>query len=148
MKQILLFISAILVLLCIQANSKPLSQDSTAADNEYENGLDLLRRITRQAAPAKVNNGKCKYKKGAWSACDPQTKVRTRTFTLKKGDVNQCEGQKTIRKDCKGKNKDKEGKRNKSRDGNGNNQQPKNNRERDRPRKKNKHADANNNNNN
>ncbi|CAL8079472.1 unnamed protein product [Orchesella dallaii] len=146
MKQILLLVSAILVLLCIQGNSKPLTQDSTAADNEYENGLDLLRRITRQAAPANGNK-LCKYKKGSWSACDPQTKVRTRTFTLKRGDAAVCEGQKTIRKECKGK-KDKEGKKNKSRDGNGNNQQPKNNRERDRPRKKNKHADANNNNNN
>lgn len=64
---LLLVSSAVLVFLCIHANSKPLTdqQDTphhsfvqTGAEVEYENGLDLLRRITRQADPANGNNSK------------------------------------------------------------------------------------------
>ena len=50
----------------------------------------------------------CKYRKGSWSACDAVTKVRTRTFTLKKGDANVCEATKTLRKECKGGKKGKD----------------------------------------
>lgn len=61
MKYNVIFISSvILAFACIFAYSKPLQEDSAssnAAQLEYENGLDLLRRITRQAVPGNGNNG-------------------------------------------------------------------------------------------
>jgi PTN/MK heparin-binding protein family, C-terminal domain len=43
----------------------------------------------------------CKYVKGAWSECDPKTNMRTRSFTLKKGDAASCDATRTIEKKCK-----------------------------------------------
>ncbi|KAI9581328.1 uncharacterized protein LOC119638016 isoform X1 [Glossina fuscipes] len=42
----------------------------------------------------------CRYAKSAWSDCDPQTNLRTRTLTLKKGDPN-CLQTRTMEKKCK-----------------------------------------------
>ncbi|KPI96202.1 hypothetical protein RR46_06936 [Papilio xuthus] len=43
----------------------------------------------------------CRYVRGAWSECDSKTNIRSRTLTLKKGDVSNCERTKTIQKKCK-----------------------------------------------
>jgi len=81
------------------------SSVSKGQSSSKDEAMDLLRRFTREAVKPAAGSGTkapCKYRKGQWSACDPQTKVRTRTFTLKKGDVNACEATKTLRKECKG----------------------------------------------
>ncbi|CAG7722993.1 unnamed protein product [Allacma fusca] len=87
----------LLAVSCALISAKALS-DGFDPDNEETQAMDLLRRITRQAAKPT-----CKYQKGPWSACDPQTKKRTRTFSLKKGPKSDCEEVKILSKDCKGK---------------------------------------------
>lgn len=105
----------VLIVLCLTVgvlstfiSGKPVDQESSSHGHQAE-AIDLLRRLTRQASnpnaanPSNPSNGKlpCKYRKGSWSSCDPQTKVRTRTLTLKKGDAS-CEATKTLHKECKG----------------------------------------------
>jgi len=88
-------------------NAKPVVEDNYQA--REDEAIDLLRRLTREASNqngANLNNdskGKlpCKYRKGAWGSCDPQTKLRTRTLTLNKGHAT-CEPTKTLQKECKG----------------------------------------------
>jgi len=54
----------------------------------------------------KISEGKskktptCRYEKGQWTDCDPQTNMRSRTLTLKKGDEG-CDRTRTIEKKCK-----------------------------------------------
>ncbi|CAH2034896.1 unnamed protein product, partial [Iphiclides podalirius] len=47
------------------------------------------------------NKETCRYVRGAWSECDSKTNIRSRTLTLKKGDLSNCERIKTIQKKCK-----------------------------------------------
>ncbi|CAK1588537.1 unnamed protein product [Parnassius mnemosyne] len=47
------------------------------------------------------NRETCRYVRGAWSECDSKTNIRSRTLTLKKGDLSNCERTKTIQKKCK-----------------------------------------------
>jgi len=90
----------VVALLCVLISAKPFQegQESNSDVSQHEQALDLLRRITRQAVKPT-----CKYQKGPWSQCDPQTKKRTRTMTLKKGSKSECEEVKVLTKDCKGK---------------------------------------------
>jgi len=76
------------------------TNQSESAMNPKEEAIDLLRRLTRQAA---VNSkGLCKYRKGSWSSCNSETKLRTRNDTLKRGDPKMCENVKIRTKECKG----------------------------------------------
>lgn len=49
----------------------------------------------------KVQGKVCKYTKGAWSECDPNTNTRTRQLELKKGNSSVCLPRKQITKKCK-----------------------------------------------
>lgn len=42
----------------------------------------------------------CRYEKSQWTECNPETNVRTRTLSLKKGDEG-CIPTRTIQKKCK-----------------------------------------------
>lgn len=42
----------------------------------------------------------CRYEKSQWTECNPETNVRTRTLSLKKGDEG-CIQTRTIQKKCK-----------------------------------------------
>ncbi|XP_059489089.1 uncharacterized protein LOC132204545 [Neocloeon triangulifer] len=57
--------------------------------------------VKKEKKEKKVRADNCKYVKGAWSECDPKTNMRTRTFTLKKGDPSNCEATRVIEKKCK-----------------------------------------------
>ncbi|CAB3367802.1 uncharacterized protein LOC135946192 [Cloeon dipterum] len=71
------------------SNDVPSRQERAAKENKKEK------------KEKKVRADNCKYSKGAWSECDPKTNMRTRTFTLKKGDVTNCEQTRVIEKKCK-----------------------------------------------
>jgi hypothetical protein len=106
--KVFILLCFLLGLLFTFTGGKPFGENHNESPrgNVQAEAVDLLRRLTRQASnpnPAIPANAKlpCKYRKGSWSSCDPQTKVRTRTLTLKKGDAT-CEATKTMHKECKG----------------------------------------------
>ncbi|KAL0279920.1 UNVERIFIED_CONTAM: hypothetical protein PYX00_001371 [Menopon gallinae] len=74
-----------------------------AAEGEIweEDDHEVLIRSERGAKNRGNNAEPCRYVKGQWTECDPDTKHRTRTLRLKKGDESQCEQTKTIQKKCK-----------------------------------------------
>lgn len=47
----------------------------------------------------------CQYDKGDWSECDPNTKTKQRTLTLKDGSDTSCPATKPQTRECKGENK-------------------------------------------
>lgn len=47
----------------------------------------------------------CQYDKGDWSECDPNTKTKQRTLTLKDGSDASCPATKPQTRECKGENK-------------------------------------------
>jgi len=70
--------------------------------------LDLVRRrktkelIIEKKSDEKVEKKapSCRYEKSQWTECNPETNVRTRTLSLKKGDEG-CIPTRTIQKKCK-----------------------------------------------
>ncbi|XP_076286223.1 uncharacterized protein LOC143211943 [Lasioglossum baleicum] len=60
----------------------------------------LVRTVRGTKERASGSAASCKYERGQWSECDPQTNTRSRTLKLKKGDKS-CEQTKTIQKKCK-----------------------------------------------
>ncbi|XP_064618034.1 pleiotrophin-like [Liolophura sinensis] len=49
----------------------------------------------------KNKDQKCRYSKGDWSPCNPETQKITRTLTLKRGDASVCPPTKEIVKKCR-----------------------------------------------
>ncbi|XP_017300972.1 pleiotrophin-A-like isoform X1 [Diaphorina citri] len=66
------------------------------AENWEENAHEVLIRNTRGA-----EKQPCKYDKSSWSECDPNTHMKNRTLTLKKGSPTTCEATKSISRKCK-----------------------------------------------
>lgn len=45
-------------------------------------------------------DGECRYKKGPWSDCDPNSNMQRKSLTLKRGDST-CEQTKVMSRKCK-----------------------------------------------
>lgn len=60
----------------------------------------LVRTVRGTNERTSGGSSSCRYVKGQWSECDPNTNTRSRTLSLKKGDKS-CEQTKIIQKKCK-----------------------------------------------
>ncbi|XP_031631365.1 uncharacterized protein LOC116345814 isoform X2 [Contarinia nasturtii] len=89
-----------------QPQALPLTADKKPVGEFWqEDEREVLVRLVRGA---KNNNGanngsgsaSCRYEKSQWTECNPETNVRTRTLSLKKGDEG-CIPTRTIQKKCK-----------------------------------------------
>ncbi|KAL1456129.1 hypothetical protein WDU94_000879 [Cyamophila willieti] len=80
-------------LLVLSLVSVSLISAETWEENPHE---VVLIRNTRGA-----DKDTCKYDKSNWSECDPNTHMKNRTLTLKKGNPATCEATKSISRKCK-----------------------------------------------
>ncbi|XP_014769616.1 uncharacterized protein LOC106868732 isoform X2 [Octopus bimaculoides] len=62
---------------------------------------DMMNNKMNKNKKKRAGGKECKYMKGTWSACDPNTSTKNMTMMLKKGDPKKCPATRIKSKGCK-----------------------------------------------